>query len=314
MPDEFLPSYELRIRLSYGELGNTNNLVPFTTKNCKYWYSIPSTITTNLFYDRFDDRTLRALVLNHTLSSTISSQHNVFSIPGIVNLLRGRKTSFTNSTKTTKFELKYCKFCFATQIYEYGFSWFRLSWLNKKSVCDIHHIQLEEIACQNCKQSLEGLNALITALNGTCYKCSANLYDECLHLNHGYSPTLSNINYSTPIAKCFIFEIERLFKTLQKRASKKMKKHKELDYLTLWERKAFLFNFFQSKNMSLSLDAYDQILRLMFSNNTNDLLNTFSQLWTKRDIIFSSVTFTQEAIVGINSNCNTCEFKRGCLY
>jgi len=317
MPDESLPSFELRLRMVNGETQNISSLSPLLSLDCRYWYVVPSTNKKDSFFKNIDDSTLKNLILKHTYMPKFASYNDVYFLPRIISLLKGRETQKRrrrSNTRHKRFSVKFCKLCFIAQIREFGFAWFRLPWLNEKSECDIHLTQLELIDCKSCKKTLDGFKALTSALSGFCYKCSAKLYEDNLVLSSRYCPTVLNFRYSTPIAKCFNSEIVRLFKILQKRAFKKMRKYNELHYLTSWEQKAYSFKFFSSRSLLSESEVYKYVLHLMFSRNTNDLLDSFSQLWTIRDIEFSSVTFKQEAIVGVNSNCDTCNFQRGCIY
>jgi hypothetical protein len=283
--------------------------------NCRYWYSVPVTFKKDSFYDRFDDDTLAEMLQKHTVLESIKSRSDVFLVPSLINLLRGRNVYIRSGLKEKKHEIKYCKICFATQIREYGFSWFRLPWLYENANCDIHSIKLDIIFCSGCNKTLKGINALTSALRGSCYNCATSLYEYNVKDRCASIPKIININCPPPIAHCFILELKKLFRTLQKRAIKHIKKHEDFNSLIFWERKALLFDFFpkQGRFIHDSFD-YSKVLNIVFSGNDEKLLNCFRGLWIKRNVTFKNVDIVQETIVGKHSDCKTCLFQKGCRY
>jgi hypothetical protein len=317
MPDEFLPSYELRLRLINGEIQNISSLAPFSSLDCRFWYAVPLIIKKESFFKNIADSTLRKLILKHTYSQEFAAYNDVYFLPRIISLLKGKnapKLHQRSNMHAKRFSIKFCKLCFIAQIREFGFAWFRLPWLNKKEICDVHLIPLELISCTKCMRSITGLNALISALRGTCLQCSHPLYTDSFDSTE-YKMCTPDRYYSPPIALCFELELKKLFRQLQKRGDKKLKKSKTINGLSSLERKALLFNFFPYKTRSYSDSfSYMEILHLMFSGEQEKLLGSFNNLWTKRNVTFNSVNIVQETIVGVNSNCDTCKFQRGCIY
>lgn len=317
MPDEFLPSFELRLRMINGDTQNISSLEPFSSSDCRFWYVLPLTRKKDLFFTNTDDSTLQKLILNHTYAHKFWAYNDVYFIPRMISLLKGRNVRnerIRPYRQDKRFSVKFCKHCFIAQIREFGFAWFRLPWLTENEVCDVHQRPLEPISCKKCVQNIAGLNALVSVLSGKCFQCSQPLYLESDDFIE-YRTSKTEKYHTPPIAPCFELELKEIFRRLQKRGEKKFRKLNSINSLSFLERKALLFNFFSFKTKS-RFDSfnYQKILNVLFSGDQEKLLNYFSNLWTKRYVKFKSVKIVQKTVVGISSNCDTCPLQRGCIY
>ncbi len=71
--------------------------------------------------------------------------------------------------------IKFCSSCFIEQLENYGFTWFKQSWLMKNARCGVHDCELRLPQCPECGHEEKGWKKVRMAMVGHCLNCDAGI-------------------------------------------------------------------------------------------------------------------------------------------